>query len=310
MTPTTADWRDYIVSGYGFFRAQIPAHALAPDLLTVVGDATVEVTAEAGVDDQGVTVALRLPGDYTDVWFEVGPARGEVDTAGGYAAAITAAAQASGDEQACSVQLHGWSTYSLPDLVPVPVEVTTDPDQFDGVYLDITDEYRECRAVLLDHQAAADTAAAIDAAVDYLTQVTEDPDTRVEGGVDLHGNPVCLDVVVALRREPQITLFHRPTQGHTRMAVLTVEQCRDLRDALDNATTTTVYVRTVLAAADEDGDPLQLEFETGPQDDDVITFDGAADQHSALVWLAPDATAELCHAVHGALAAAEGIDEL
>jgi hypothetical protein len=304
---TTDTWRDYIVYGYGFFRARVPAQALAADLVTVIGDATIEITAETGVDDPGVTVQITPDdgADFDEVWFEVDPAaHEEVNAAGEYADAIAAAAAASGPTE---VQLHGWSGYAMPDLVPVLVEVATDPDTLDGVYLDIAtrfdaDDAGERRVpVLTSQQAAADTAEAIHAAVAYLTQVTEDPDTSIEGGADLHGDPVDLDVVVALRRDPQITLFRWPAQGLTRMAVLTVEQCRDLHDALTNAATTSGYVKTTLTAADEDGDPLDLAFETSPGENDWLTF-GAADQHPEPVWLDTDTTAELRDALHGALA--------
>lgn len=174
MNDTTIDWRDHLVGdddGDSFFRAEIPALELDDHLGPVEG-ATIRVEAAAPAADSededeapGVTLCFYLPNHgYDDVWFEVNTAPELADDAHDYAAAIAEAATA---PEATSTQLHAWSNAAMPDLVPVPVQVATNPAEYDGVYLDLNEQDRAA-AALITRDDAAHLAQLIYAAIDYL----------------------------------------------------------------------------------------------------------------------------------------------
>lgn len=124
-TPT---WLDYLLHNEDdddLFQAQFPAHALAEDLVTVVGPATVEVLVTTDDDPMTVMVAFFIPDAYDDMWFDA-------DNAHTYAAAMAAAVAT---PEPTTVELTAWSNEAIPEREPVPVTIATDPQEPDGVYL-------------------------------------------------------------------------------------------------------------------------------------------------------------------------------
>jgi len=164
------DWRDYL-NDAGFFEARFPAQAVADDLTTVTGAATIEVTASAGREVAGVVVAFVVPmpprhaASHETVWFDV-------DTAREYATAVADAVAAPAQT---ATQLHGWSTWET--FVPVQVHVSTGRTAVDGVYLDMFEPEHGRAAVLVARDDAAYLAQVIHAAASYLT-ATSDSDQR------------------------------------------------------------------------------------------------------------------------------------
>jgi hypothetical protein len=299
MTETIPAWRDYIVRGHGFFRARVPAQVLDGDMSSVIGEATVEITAEAGVED-GVTLAFDVPHPvdrYDAIAFGL-------DSTPTFADVLDAAAAAATDVRLAAI--HCGATN--PEDENAYLDIVARPDLPDVVYLEITST-TDGRAepslpVVITSEAAAETAQAIRAAADYLTAVTERGDTTVTGATGEQDEPVDLAVVVAFREDTEIALFRRPHDGTPRMAVLNVELCHRLHDALEDVETTPLLrMQYVLIATDEEGYPLHLEVQGGVHQDPVIVF-GDADQGPEFACLDADTAAELRDALHGALQAA------
>lgn len=150
MSDTTAlDWRGYIVDA-GYFWATFPAHILGAwdDEATA---ATIGVFASAREFAEVVlTFDEPHPVPFSDsVWFTL-------DAAGTYASAVEAAAAAEGPTCA---RLPAWTCDDEP--TGIVLEVVTDPNQYDGVCLDIGD-------FIVSRHHATDLARAILAAIDYL----------------------------------------------------------------------------------------------------------------------------------------------
>ena len=146
---TALDWRGYIVEA-GHFWATFPAHILgAWDDEDAA--ATIAVFASA-CEFAGVMLTFEEPHPVPfseTVWFTL-------DAARTYAAAVEAAAASEGPTCA---RLQAWTCDDEP--TDLELEVVTDPNQFNGVFLDTGN-------FLVSRHHATDIARAILAAIDYL----------------------------------------------------------------------------------------------------------------------------------------------
>jgi hypothetical protein len=161
---TTVDWQDWreYVGDAGYFKLEVEADALDADGLTVTAPALVQLSASPDAEEEGIDLEITVqpPAAFFDsVWFDP-------DHATVFADAVREVLAADGE---FSKQVVAYPSLDAPERREVVVEIATNPVEFDGIYLDMSDRVHATRtAVLTSREFALALADAADAAVVYV----------------------------------------------------------------------------------------------------------------------------------------------